>query len=241
LVPEVYWREGQRAVVEHREGRGQALRAIAARDDELPRLGRRERNKQEKLARIVSAAKQLFGTKGFAETTTQEIAEQADIGTGTLFLYAKSKEDLLVMVFRDEMIETSQAAFNNMPPTASLVDQLMHVFDMMIAYHDRDAELARILLKEIMFPTSPERREDIPTLMRVIYSGIGDLVRAGQASGRLRAKVDPQLAAESLFAIYYFGLIYWLGGYTSKQRLITRLRAKLTMAVEGLAERRTKA
>lgn len=228
-------------MVERREGRGQALRASAAPDDELPRLGRRERNKQEKLARIVGAAKQLFGSKGFAETTTQEIAERADIGTGTLFLYAKSKEDLLVMVFRDEMIETSQAAFSNMPPTASLVDQLMHVFGMMIAYHDRDAELARILLKEIMFPASPERREDIPTLMRVIYSGIADSVRAGQASGGLRARVDPRLAAESLFAIYYFSLIYWLGGYTSKQQLIARLRAKLTMAVEGLAERKTKA
>ena len=172
-------------MVERREGRGQALRASAAPDDELPRLGRRERNKQEKLARIVGAAKQLFGSKGFAETTTQEIAERADIGTGTLFLYAKSKEDLLVMVFRDEMIETSQAAFSNMPPTASLVDQLMHVFGMMIAYHDRDAELARILLKEIMFPASPERREDIPTLMRVIYSGIADL-RPGRAGvGRI--------------------------------------------------------
>ena len=70
--------------------------------------------------------------------------------------------------------------------------------------------------------------------MRVIYSGIADLVRAGQASGGLRAKVDPRLAAESLFAIYYFSLIYWLGGYTSKQHLATRLRAKLTIAVEGL-------
>jgi AcrR family transcriptional regulator len=225
-------------VVERRSGQGQALGASAVQDDGAPRLGRRERNKQEKLARILEAAKQLFGTKGFAETTTQEIAERADIGTGTLFLYARSKEDLLVMVFRDEMIATSRAAFNNMPPTKSLVDQLMHVFGMMIDYHDRDADLARILLKEIMFPPSPERREDIPALMRVIYSGVADLVRAGQAAGRLRAKVDPRLAAESLFAIYYFGLIYWLGGYTSKPRLVARLRAKLAMAVEGLAERK---
>lgn len=221
-------------MVERRNGQGQALEAGG--DTAAPRVGRRERNKQEKLARILDAAKHLFGTKGFAETTTQAIAERADIGTGTLFLYARSKEDLLVMVFRDEMIATSRAAFNNMPPTKSLVDQLMHVFGMMIDYHDRDAELARILLKEIMFPPSPERREDIPTLMRVIYSGIADLVRAGQAAGRLRAKVDPRLAAESLFAIYYFALIYWLGGYTSKQRLIARLRAKLAMAVQGLAE-----
>ena len=222
-------------MVERRSGQGQALGASAVQDDGAPRLGRRERNKQEKLARILDAAKQLFGTKGFAETTTQEIAERADIGTGTLFLYARSKEDLLVIVFRDEMIATSQAAFNNMPPTTSLVDQLMHVFSMMIAYHDRDAELARIILKEIMFPSSPERREDVPTLMRVVYGGIADLVAAGQKAGGLRADADPRLAAENLFATYYLGLINWLGGYVSKAEFIDRLRAKLVVVVDGLA------
>ena len=112
----------------------------AGRDETVASPWRRERNKQEKLRRIVEAAKHLFGTKGFAETTTQEIAERADIGTGTLFLYARSKEDLLVMVFRDEMIATSLAAFANLPRSKPLVDQLMHVFGMMIAYHDRDLD-----------------------------------------------------------------------------------------------------
>lgn len=91
-----------------------------------PRVGRRERNKQEKLVRIVGAARQLFRDRGFAETTTQQIAEAADIGTGTLFLYARSKEDLLVLVFSDEMLETARAAFANADPDAPLLDQLMH-------------------------------------------------------------------------------------------------------------------
>lgn len=141
----------------------------SARDQQsAPRVGRRERNKQEKRARIVSAARKLFRERGFAETTTQQIAERADIGTGTLFLYAKSKEDILVMVFRDEMIETAKLAFANMPSKGSLVDRLMHVFGLMIRYHERDIELSRILLKEIMFQSAPERREDISELMQVI-------------------------------------------------------------------------
>ena len=60
--------------------------------------GRRERNKQEKLDRITAAASELFAERGVDEVTTQEIADKADIGTGTLFLYAKTKGELLLLV-----------------------------------------------------------------------------------------------------------------------------------------------
>ena len=61
-------------------------------------LGRRERNKLDKLARITAAAGELFAERGVDEVTTQEIADRADIGAGTLFLYAKSKGELLLLV-----------------------------------------------------------------------------------------------------------------------------------------------
>ena len=61
-------------------------------------LGRRERNKQEKLERITAAASELFATHGVDDVTTQQIAEAADIGTGTLFLYARTKGELLLLV-----------------------------------------------------------------------------------------------------------------------------------------------
>jgi len=53
-------------------------------------VGRRERNKQDKLDRIRAAASELFSLHGVDEVTTQQIADKADIGAGTLFLYAKS-------------------------------------------------------------------------------------------------------------------------------------------------------
>lgn len=197
--------------------------------------GRREQNKQEKLARIAAAAKALFAAKGFAQTTTQEIAERAEIGAGTLFLYAKSKEDLLVMVFKDEMIEASRSGFEKVDANAPLLDQLMYVFGVMIAYHQRDLGLARVLIREVTIPTGSERRHHIAVLMRVIYSGIGDLIRAGQRDGSLRPDVDPESAAQNLFAVYYFGLIAWLGGNVTKPEFKRRLRASLAQVIVGIA------
>ena len=64
-------------------------------------IGRRERNKQQKLDRIIDAARELFAQHGVDEVTTQQIAEKADIGAGTLFLYAKTKGELLLLVQND--------------------------------------------------------------------------------------------------------------------------------------------
>src|SRR5277367_4078990 len=89
-------------------------------------VGRAERNKRDKRARIVAAARELFRTKGFEQTTTSQIAELADVGKGTLFFHARSKDELLVMVFQEEMGRTIVRAFATVPP-APLLEQAMHV------------------------------------------------------------------------------------------------------------------
>lgn len=196
-----------------------------------PRVGRRERNKQEKLARIVGAARRLFSERGFAETTTQQIAEAADIGTGTLFLYARSKEDLLVMVFSDEMLETARAAFANVDPEAPLLDQLMQVFSSMLAYHERDPDLARILLREIMFPDGDRRTADISELLDMIFAGLADLLVQARTAGRCQQDAPPRHVAENLFANYYMDLLRRLGGETTAAQFQANLRQHLAITI----------
>ncbi len=196
-------------------------------------LGRRERNKLEKRTRIVAAARRLFAEKGFAETTTLEIAEAADIGTGTLFLYARSKEDLLILVFQDEMIEEAAGAFAKVRETDALADRFVQVFATMMSYHERDTEQAKVLLREIMFPVNEARLASIDELMTVIYSGLEGLLNTRQRRGRSPAAVDTRTQAENLFAIYYFVLLEWLGGKLSRAQAMRRLRRRIVVAIGG--------
>ena len=86
-------------------------------------VGRRERNKQQKLDRITAAARELFAERGVDEVTTQEIADKADIGAGTLFLYAKTKGELLLLVqnstYADALAQGRSAA-ENIPQGAAV-------------------------------------------------------------------------------------------------------------------------
>ncbi|MEQ1494887.1 MAG: TetR/AcrR family transcriptional regulator [Novosphingobium sp.] len=195
--------------------------------------GRRERNKLQKRIRIVQAARELFQSQGFAETTTQQIAAAADIGTGTLFLYSPSKEDLLVMVFKDEMLETVRTIYAGLPAEAPATDQLMTVFNQMADYHARDLELSRVLLKELIIPSSPDRVGEIAELMDTIFDGLTNIVvggRQGQTSNSV-------LIARSAFALYYFALIGWLGSGFDRNWSMRLLRDQLTLLMAAEAPR----
>src|ERR1700722_15286226 len=89
-----------------------------------------ERSKRDKLERIKRAVRKLFGRKGFEAPPPREIAAAADIGAGTLFLYAGTKEDLLVLIFREDMSRVVADAFATMP-ARPLLDQVLHLFGAM--------------------------------------------------------------------------------------------------------------
>lgn len=93
------------------------------RDTTTVRGGRRLRNKQEKRDRIFTAAEELFAEHGFEAVTTQQISDRADIAAGTLFRYATTKADLLLMVYNQRFrtaIDTGRqaAAFCDTPADA---------------------------------------------------------------------------------------------------------------------------
>lgn len=124
-------------------------------------LGRRERNKLEKLERITAAAGELFTERGVDDVTTQEIADRADIGTGTLFLYAKTKGELLLLVqnsmYADALARGRAAAAE----TSGVLDAVLSVVRPVVECNRKQIDNGRTYLREIVFgdPEEPHHRE----------------------------------------------------------------------------------
>ena len=70
---------------------------------ELPSEGRVERRKARTRAALLSAARQLFASFGMEQTTIAQIAEQADVATGSFYNYFATKEQLLEALLEDEL------------------------------------------------------------------------------------------------------------------------------------------
>jgi len=123
--------------------------------------GRRERNKQQKLERITAAASELFAEYGVDEVTTQQIAERADIGTGTLFLYAKSKGELLLLVQNSHYSESLDRGIRDAEDTVDTLDAVMAIVRPIVECNRRQIENGRTYLREMVFgdPEEPRHRD----------------------------------------------------------------------------------
>jgi len=171
-------------------------------------IGRAERNKRDKRERLIRAARELFQIKGFQATTTSEIAELADVAKGTLFFHAKSKEALLVMMFQEQVGDAIRRAFVKVPD-APFLDQLMHVFGVMLRQNQRDVALARIFVKELAFVRG--ERHGIEVVMDGLFDNLRSLIERAKERGEVARSIDASLLAHNLFALYFVFLVLWLG------------------------------
>src|SRR5262245_26356946 len=152
-------------------------------------VGKRERNKREKRARIVAAARTLFARQGFEATTGRQICERAGIGTGTLFLYVRDKRELLFLTFEEDARRIFAEGRAASARETALCPQLMAVFGRFIAYYARDPAHAKDLLQELFFREhDPER---MGRLTLEFGAHVAELVAAAQARGELRPDVSP--------------------------------------------------
>jgi AcrR family transcriptional regulator len=199
--------------------------------------GRRARQKRDKLERLRAAAWELFATKGFDQTTTREIAERAGVATGTLFLYAKDKPDLLFLVFEHRLAETVDDAFKSLPD-ASLKGQLLHVLGRLFAMYDKSPDLARRFVKELPGADGPNAQR-VNGLSFVFLQRLGGLVEKAIERGEVRSDALPLLAAQTIFAIYFMGLLSWLSGFNSLETALdTLISSAIDLVMQGLASER---
>ncbi len=124
------------------------------------RLGRRERNKQAKLDRITAAAAKLFAAHGVDDVTTQQIAELADIGTGTLFLYARTKGELLLLVQNAAYAAALERGRLDAEHTADILAAVMAIVRPIVECNRTQVDNGRTYLREVVFGDAeePQRR-----------------------------------------------------------------------------------
>jgi TetR/AcrR family transcriptional regulator len=148
---------------------------------EVRTTGRRERNKQQKLERITAAARELFGEHGVDVVTTQQIADRADVGAGTLFLYAKTKAELLLLVHNVKLTEAIETGLAAAEETTGPLDAVMEIIRPIVVCNREQIENGRTYLRELVFgdPNEPHHAQGLELTRRVDRAMAEILQRTG--------------------------------------------------------------
>ncbi|MBR0755274.1 TetR/AcrR family transcriptional regulator [Bradyrhizobium jicamae] len=198
--------------------------------------GRRELNKEDKLRRITGAARALFVTKGYDETSTREIATKADVAQATLFLYASDKRDLLFLTVNDELELASYRAREAIRSEASFLDNLSAALGIVYDFLGKERELARLVLREMTFYEDGAQGKRFSQTRQRMISLCSEIARIAQEKGEIGTAHDAQRIGAVIFGIYQIEIRKWLAEPPAPvSEGLRALREVLEILVTGLS------
>ena len=187
-------------------------------------VGRRERNKQQKLDRITAAASELFAEHGIEDVTTQQIADKADIGTGTLFLYAKSKGELLLLVQNAHYAEALQRGRADAETISDVLDAVMAIVQPIVECNRAQVDNGRTYLREMVFgdPEEPRHSEALSIVAQTEEATAAVLGRHEQAGAG-----DAATMARIVTAIMFLSMAASVNAALSIDDIVRDIRAQV--------------
>jgi TetR/AcrR family transcriptional regulator len=160
---------------------------------------RRKDLPENRRACILKAARCVFARQGYADTVVEDIAGQAGIGKGTLYLYFKSKEEIFLAALTEDARRLEDLTRERMQECATWQAKLQAYVDVRLEYLENNEDFLRIYLAEIRSMMVRGRRmsSDFFQCVRESEDYLSQVFAAAVAKGEIRP-VDPAMAALTL-------------------------------------------
>lgn len=162
---------------------------------------------QAKVDRILGAATERFARYGLKKTSIDEIARDAAVGKGTVYLVAESKEDLFYQVVHRELREWSAQVSQVIDPREPGDHLLLTVTATAMAYLDQRPLVRDLLLgnHDEMLPLWTQRLGDLRAICR---QNTEEVLRIGVRQGAFRKDIDIEAAARMLQDLLIAGMVF---------------------------------
>ncbi len=156
------------------------------------------RDRTDKHELILDAAVRVFAEKGFHGARISDVADAAGVADGTIYLYFKNKDDLLLSIFEEKMDQLTGGLRDALTGGGTALDRIerfARYHFRMVQEHRAVSEVLQIELRlsnKFLKEYRPEKLWE--------YLGIfAGLVREGQEAGTIRKDVDPFMAMWAFF------------------------------------------
>ena len=171
--------------------------AVAARRSR-PAVTRIE--KTDKRDALLRAAIETFAARGFFNAQVADVARTAGVAAGTVYLYFRGKDDLLISIFEKTMKEAIASGRESIAKHTDPLAQLRTIARLHLDRMSRDRALAVVFQVELRQSTKFMERFSA-THLREYLGIIRDVIARGQSIGIFRKTLNATLAAKLLFGM----------------------------------------
>ena len=161
-----------------------------------------ETNKKEAVAalhraRIMTAAEKLFSEKGYEQTTIEDISKESEYSRRTIYIYGKSKENLLCLAIAQEL-RTLRDGLRHTQEISGFFAQYDAICAELLAFHLRCPLSTSVVRKSAVSDNPLPAAQLILSLGTEINALLADFLAQGQREGLVRPDVFPALDAQLL-------------------------------------------
>jgi TetR/AcrR family fatty acid metabolism transcriptional regulator len=169
----------------------------------------------DKRERILRAAIKVFARKGFYATRVSEIAKAAGVADGTIYLYFKNKDDVLISIFEDRMTKLLGVLRDEIAKCQGFEEKVRTVVELQLGLLEGQRDLAEVVTVNLRQSSRLLKQYAAP-LFTEYLDLIAGVIADGQRDGFLRSDVSARVVARGLWgALDGVALTWALGGQRS--------------------------
>lgn len=187
----------------------------------------------EKPQQIVDAAIRVFARHGYYNSRVSDVAREAGMASGTIYLYFKTKDEILVTLFREKMaqwVAFARKALADAPDTGGRVRRLVALHFKML---EDNPDLAEVVQVELRQGHKFFRGASAPEIT-AYFALIGAVLEDGIAAGLIRPDLPVKLATKMLFGAMDQVATSWVLGQR-RYRLTDTADAVADIFLKGVA------
>lgn len=157
-----------------------------------------EKKPSDKRAKIIQAAINVFAKQGFYNSTVNHVAKEAQVADGTIYLYFKNKDDLLISIFEHSIDIFIQAATKTLTNCQDAQEKLRVFLNLHLELVKKNQNLAQVI--QIELRQSAKFMKEYANEKFFDYLGIVEqILIEGQKEGLFRADLKPQILKRAIF------------------------------------------
>jgi len=185
---------------------------IVFRGEDMEKLHRKVREHLTRRKEILLAAEKLFAAKGFFPTTMSEIAQEAQFGTGTLYKYFKSKEDLYFTLIDEKTDEINGSVKGELSKRMSAIERIEKILRIQFEFIERNRDFFRIYVSErnrFEWTVKDDLGKVLHKKMVAYIHLLAQVMKQGIKEGAFKPE-DPMDLAHALVGIINSFVFEWL-------------------------------